>query len=105
MDGDTGGIHEHFVLNVRTLERLGVSAVIIEDKIGLKKNSLFGIEVDQTQDSIENFSHKISEGKKSKSRICPSLLALDMVLSDICQHLIIISLTDFVGRQRNTWRQ
>ncbi len=65
-DGDTGGIPEHFVFLVRTLERLGVSAVIIEDKIGLKKNSLFGTEVKQTQDSIENFCHKISMGKKTQ---------------------------------------
>lgn len=65
-DGDTGGRPEHFVFTVKTLERLGVSAVIIEDKIGLKKNSLFGTDVDQTQDSIENFSHKISLGKKSQ---------------------------------------
>lgn len=55
LDGDTGGLVEHFVYNVRTLERMGVSAVIIEDKTGLKKNSLFGTEVEQTQDSIENF--------------------------------------------------
>ncbi len=65
-DGDTGGISEHFVFMVKTLERLGVSAVIIEDKIGLKKNSLFGIEVIQTQDTIENFSSKISQGKKAQ---------------------------------------
>jgi len=65
-DGDTGGISEHFVFMVKTLERLGVSAVIIEDKIGLKKNSLFGIEVIQTQDTIENFSYKISQGKKAR---------------------------------------
>ncbi len=65
-DGDTGGKTEHFVFSVKTLERLGVSAVIIEDKIGLKKNSLFGTDVEQTQDSIENFSYKISEGKKSQ---------------------------------------
>ncbi|MBQ2769713.1 MAG: isocitrate lyase/phosphoenolpyruvate mutase family protein, partial [Clostridia bacterium] len=45
MDGDTGGLVEHFVYTVRTLERMGVSAVIIEDKTGLKKNSLFGTEV------------------------------------------------------------
>lgn len=63
IDGDTGGLIEHFVYNVRTLERLGVSAVIIEDKTGLKKNSLFGTEVEQTQDSIENFTKKISAGK------------------------------------------
>lgn len=63
-DGDTGGLVEHFVYNVRTLERMGVSAVIIEDKIGLKKNSLFGTSVAQTQDSIEHFSEKIRAGKK-----------------------------------------
>ncbi|MCR4689331.1 MAG: phosphoenolpyruvate mutase, partial [Saccharofermentans sp.] len=66
LDGDTGGLTEHFVYNVRTLERIGVSAVIIEDKTGLKKNSLFGTEVVQTQDSIENFCAKISAGKKAQ---------------------------------------
>jgi phosphoenolpyruvate phosphomutase len=66
VDGDTGGIAEHFVFTVRTLERLGISAIIIEDKVGLKKNSLLGIEGNQTQDTIENFSHKISQGKKSQ---------------------------------------
>lgn len=66
LDGDTGGLTEHFVYNVRTLERMGVSAVIIEDKTGLKKNSLFGTEVDQTQDTIENFSAKISAGKAAQ---------------------------------------
>ena len=65
-DADTGGQTEHFKFTVRTLERLGVSAVIIEDKTGLKKNSLFGNEVPQTQDSIENFSYKISEAKKAQ---------------------------------------
>ena len=66
LDGDTGGLTEHFVYNVRTLERMGVSAVIIEDKTGLKKNSLFGTEVVQTQDSIENFCAKIAAGKKAQ---------------------------------------
>ena len=65
-DGDTGGIPEHFVFMVRTLERLGVSAVIIEDKKGLKKNSLFGTDVKQVQDNIENFCHKISSGKHAQ---------------------------------------
>lgn len=65
LDGDTGGLIEHFVYNVRTLERMGVSAVIIEDKTGLKKNSLFGTEVQQTQDTIENFCAKIEAGKKA----------------------------------------
>ena len=66
LDGDTGGLTEHFIYNVRTLERMGVSAVIIEDKTGLKKNSLFGTEVVQTQDTIENFSAKITAGKKAQ---------------------------------------
>lgn len=66
LDGDTGGLTEHFVYNVRTLERMGVSAVIIEDKRGLKKNSLFGTEVVQSQDTIENFSAKIAAGKKAQ---------------------------------------
>ena len=65
-DGDTGGKTEHFVYTVRSLERLGVSMVIIEDKTGLKKNSLFGTEVVQTQDSIENFSAKIRAGKRAQ---------------------------------------
>jgi|TARA_B100001964_G_C14245464_1_gene607178 phosphoenolpyruvate phosphomutase len=66
VDGDTGGLAEHFVYTVKTLERLGVSAVIIEDKVGPKRNSLFGTDVKQTQDTIENFSYKISQGKKSQ---------------------------------------
>jgi phosphoenolpyruvate phosphomutase len=66
-DGDTGGKTEHFVFTVKTLERLGVSAVIIEDKTGLKKNSLFGTEVEQNQDSIENFSLKIKAGKDAQA--------------------------------------
>jgi len=65
-DGDTGGKIEHFVFTVRTLERLGVSAVIIEDKIGLKKNSLFGTDVKQYQDTIENFSNKIKAGRAAR---------------------------------------
>ncbi len=65
-DGDTGGPPEHFVYTVRTLERLGVSAVIIEDKIGLKRNSLYGTDVEQMQDSVDNFCHKIAAGKKAQ---------------------------------------
>ncbi len=65
-DGDTGGLTEHFVYTVRSLERMGVSMVIIEDKTGLKKNSLFGTEVEQTQDSIEHFSAKIAAGKRAQ---------------------------------------
>jgi len=65
-DADTGGIAEHFAFTVRTLERTGISAVIIEDKIGLKKNSLFGNDVPQTQDTIENFCNKIKMGKSAQ---------------------------------------
>ena len=65
-DGDTGGLTEHFIYTVRSLERMGVSMVIIEDKVGLKKNSLFGTEVEQTQDSIPNFCAKIAAGKKAQ---------------------------------------
>lgn len=65
-DGDTGGLPEHFVFTVRTLERLGISAIIIEDKVGLKKNSLFGTEVKQEQDSIEGFCEKIRAGKRAQ---------------------------------------
>ncbi|MCM1508416.1 MAG: phosphoenolpyruvate mutase [Ruminococcus flavefaciens] len=65
-DGDTGGLTEHFVYTVRSLERMGVSMVIIEDKTGLKKNSLFGNEVVHTQDSIEHFCEKIRAGKKAQ---------------------------------------
>ncbi len=66
MDADNGGFPEHFALMIKTIERLGVSAVIIEDKIGLKANSLFGAEAHQTQDTIEDFCHKISVGKKAQ---------------------------------------
>jgi len=65
-DADTGGIPEHFSFTVRSLERLGVSAVIIEDKEGLKRNSLFGTDVPQTQSSIQDFSARIAIGKKAQ---------------------------------------
>ncbi len=87
-DGDTGGLTEHFVYTVRTLERMGVSMVIIEDKTGLKKNSLFGTEVAQTQDTIENFSEKIRAGEKAKKTkefmICARIesLILDKGIDD-----------------------
>lgn len=87
-DGDTGGLTEHFVYTVRSLERLGVSMVIIEDKTGLKKNSLFGTEVHQTQDTIESFSEKIRAGKRAqKTRdfmICARIesLILDKGMDD-----------------------
>jgi len=65
-DGDTGGKPEHFAFTVRSLERLGVSAVIIEDKEGLKRNSLFGTGVEQTQSTIEDFSTRLSIGKRAQ---------------------------------------
>lgn len=82
LDGDTGGLTEHFVFNIRTLERIGISAVIIEDKKGLKKNSLFGTDVEQTQDSIESFSAKIRAGKDA-------LKTKDFMIFARCESLIL----------------
>lgn len=80
-DGDTGGKVEHFVFTVRTLERLGISAVIIEDKVGLKQNSLFGTDAVQTQDTIEGFCHKIQEGKNAQ-------ITNDFMIISRCESLI-----------------
>ena len=80
-DGDTGGKPEHFVFTVRTLERLGVSAIIIEDKVGLKKNSLFGTDAIQTQDSIEGFCAKIHAGKQAQ-------ITSDFMIIARCESLI-----------------
>ncbi len=66
LDGDTGGLLEHFVFNIKTLERIGVSAIIIEDKTGLKRNSLFGQEVEQTQEDPYKFAEKIKAGKSAQ---------------------------------------
>ena len=65
-DCDTGGRTEQFIYTVRSLERLGVSMAIIEDKVGLKMNSLFGAEANQTQDSVEGFCKKIKAGKRAQ---------------------------------------
>ena len=81
-DGDTGGKPEHFVFAVRTLERLGISAIIIEDKIGLKKNSLFGTDVKQEQASIDEFCYKISAGKKAQ--ITNDFMIIARIESLIC---------------------
>lgn len=80
-DGDTGGKTEHFVFTVRTLERLGVSAVIIEDKVGLKQNSLFGTDAVQTQDTIEGFCEKIRAGKEAQ-------VTRDFMIISRCESLI-----------------
>ena len=81
-DGDTGGMREHFVYTVRSLERMGVSMIIIEDKKGLKRNSLFGTEVEQTQESIEAFCEKISAGKSAQKgkdfMICARIESLNL---------------------------
>ena len=80
-DGDTGGKTEHFVFSVRTLERLGISAVIIEDKVGLKQNSLFGTDAVQTQDTIEGFCSKIKAGKDAQ-------VTNDFMIISRCESLI-----------------
>lgn len=80
-DGDTGGKLEHFVFTVRTLERLGISAVIIEDKVGLKQNSLFGTDAIQTQDTIEGFCSKIKAGKDAQ-------ITRDFMIISRCESLI-----------------
>ncbi|AZF38324.1 Cytidylyltransferase domain [Pseudomonas sp. R4-39-08] len=66
-DADTGGKIEHLIHDVRALERAGVSMIVIEDKTGLKKNSLLGNDVEQKQDDIESFCEKISMAKKSQN--------------------------------------
>ncbi len=82
LDGDTGGQIEHFVYNVQTLERMGISAIIIEDKKGLKKNSLFGTGVGQMQDSIEGFCAKIAAGKNAQK-------TKDFMIVARCESLIL----------------
>lgn len=80
-DGDTGGKVEHFGFTVRTLERLGISAIIIEDKVGLKQNSLFGTDAVQTQDTIEGFCTKIKAGKEAQ-------ITRDFMVISRCESLI-----------------
>jgi len=81
-DGDTGGKPEHFIYTVRTLERLGISAVIIEDKTGLKKNSLLSSDTCQKQASIIDFSEKIKAGKKNQ--ITDDFMIIARIESLIC---------------------
>lgn len=82
LDADTGGKPEHFELNVKSMERLGISAVIIEDKTGLKKNSLFGNDVPQSQESIEDFCHKIRVG-------CAAIRSNDFMIIARIESLIL----------------
>ena len=65
IDIDTGGKIEHLEINLKTIERSGASAVIMEDKKGLKKNSLFGNSVKQEQESIKEFTKKLLAAKKA----------------------------------------
>jgi phosphoenolpyruvate phosphomutase len=92
MDLDTGGKPEHFELNVRSIERLGVSAVIIEDKTGLKKNSLLGNEVPQSQEDVGAFCQKIRAGRAS--RISPDF----MVIARIESLILDKGMADALGR-------
>ena len=82
LDGDTGGLTEHFVFTLRTLERLGISAIIIEDKTGLKKNSLFGTEAAQQQEDINAFCDKLRAGKKAQK-------TKDFMIFARCESLIL----------------
>ncbi len=66
VDGDSGGLIEHFVFTVKSAERLGISSLVIEDKVGSKRNSLFGNTVQQLQDTPENFAEKITAGKRAQ---------------------------------------
>lgn len=94
-DGDTGGEIEHFTFNLRTLERLGVSAVIIEDKVGLKRNSLFGTgEVKHQQDTIEHFSEKIKRGK------CAQITDDMMIIARIESLILDKGMDDAIARAR-----
>jgi len=82
LDGDTGGLVEHFVYNVQTLERTGISAIVIEDKKGLKKNSLFGTGAGQQQDTVEDFCAKITAGKNAQK-------TKDFMIIARCESLIL----------------
>ena len=93
-DGDTGGLAEHFAFTVKTLERLGVSAVIIEDKAGLKKNSLLGNEVTQFQENIEDFCFKIKTGKNAQ-------VSDDFMIFARCESLILEKgMNDAIARSK-----
>lgn len=67
VDADNGGLPEHFIHTVKRAERLGISGVVVEDKIGEKRNSLFGTDVKQEQDDAKSFSTKITAGKRAQA--------------------------------------
>ena len=83
IDLDTGGIPEHFVHSVNRLDRMGVSAVIVEDKTGLKKNSLFGNDVAQTQADMNEFAEKIRLGKAAQ--VSPEFMIIARIESLILE--------------------
>lgn len=93
-DGDTGGHAEHFTRHVRMMEKAGISAVIIEDKTGLKKNSLLGTEVRQQQADIGDFCGKIMAGKASQRT--PEF----MVIARIESLILDMGLADALSRAR-----
>ncbi|MCG8608656.1 phosphoenolpyruvate mutase [bacterium] len=94
VDGDTGGLTEHFKYRIKTLERLGVSAVIIEDKVGPKRNSMFGTAVSQEQDDVAKFANKIYQGKRA--------LVTDefMIIARIESFILGKDLNDAIGRAK-----
>lgn len=93
-DADTGGLPEHFALKVKTLERLGISAAIIEDKVGPKRNSLFGSDVQQTQADPAMFGEKIAMAK--------AVQVTDdfMIIARIESLVLGVGVEDAVGRGR-----
>jgi phosphoenolpyruvate phosphomutase len=89
-DADTGGRPEHLALAVRSLERLGVSGIVIEDKIGLKHNSLLGADHRQAQDSSEGFAAKIRAA--SRARLTDDFLVVarieSLILGNGMEHAV-----------------
>jgi len=65
IDGDTGGSAAQFEYLVRKLGRLGVSGIIIEDKMFPKRNSL-DKDAKQILEDPEVFSQKIQRGQEVK---------------------------------------
>ena len=80
-DADNGGSLDQLPFTIRNLERMGISAIVLEDKIGQKKNSLFDNQEDTTQDTIKNFSKKLKIA--SQSRISKELLIVARIESFI----------------------
>ena len=99
MDADTGGKPEHFELHVRSMERLGISATIIEDKTGLKKNSLFGNDVVQSQDDIPHFCEKIRAGRAA--RVSEDFMVIARIESLILEH----GMDDAIARAQGICRR